>query len=110
MTSSWERAYKSPQRKLVRFFEKSRDQWKQKHHAAKRALKRLDNRVRYLEKSKAEWKARARAAEAEVARLRARGAADGEAGSRQKETSVIPGFILDRIIGIEVDTLSRRRG
>ena len=29
-----EKPYKSPARKLVRFFEKSRDQWKSKHHQA----------------------------------------------------------------------------
>ncbi len=48
------KAYKSPRRKLVRFFEKSRDQWKSKHHQAKADVKRLTNRVRFLEQSKAE--------------------------------------------------------
>ena len=44
--------YKSPRRKLLRFFEKSRDQWKDKCLEAKAAVKRLQNRVRFLEKSK----------------------------------------------------------
>lgn len=47
------KTYKSPRRKLVRFFEKSRDQWKTKHQQAKADVKRLTNRVRFLEQSKA---------------------------------------------------------
>jgi len=66
-----ETRYKSPRRKLVRFFEKSRDQWKAKCQTAKTTVKRLQNRVRFLEKSKAGWKNKARALEAEVAQLRA---------------------------------------
>ena len=53
------KAYKSPRRKLVRFFERSRDQWKMKCKVAKTTVKRLENRIRYLEKSKAVWKAKA---------------------------------------------------
>lgn len=63
--------YKSPPRKLIRFFEKSRDQWKAKCRAAKEKIKRLQHRVRYLEQSKAEWKERAQTLEAEVAHLQA---------------------------------------
>ena len=62
----------SPVRKLVRFFEKSRDQWKSKHHQLKVNLKRQQNRVRFLEQSKAHWKSRVKELEAEVARLQAR--------------------------------------
>lgn len=55
MTDSSEgKIYKSPRRKLVRFFEKSRDQWKTKHHQAKADVKRLTNRIRFLEQSKAD--------------------------------------------------------
>jgi len=50
--SSHDKTYKSPRRKLVRFFEKSRNQWKAKHHQAKADVKRLTNRVRFLERSK----------------------------------------------------------
>lgn len=64
--------YKSPRRKLVRFFEKSRDQWKAKHQKSKANGKRLSNRVRFLEKSKAQWQQRMRELEQEVARLKAR--------------------------------------
>src|SRR5262245_25995009 len=67
--------YKSPQRKLVRFFEKSRMQWKAKCRAAKATIKVLKNRIQFLEESKARWKRRAQALEAEVARLRAAGQA-----------------------------------
>jgi uncharacterized protein YlxW (UPF0749 family) len=48
------KTYKSPRRKLVRFFEKSRDQWKTKHHQTKAEVKRLTNRVRFLERSKSD--------------------------------------------------------
>jgi len=43
MTQPIETRYKSPQRKLVRFFEKSRDQWKAKCQTAKFTVKRLQN-------------------------------------------------------------------
>ena len=44
--------YKSPRRKLLRFFEKSREQWKAKCTRAKATVQRLQTRVRFLEKSK----------------------------------------------------------
>ena len=70
-----DKTYKSPTRKLVRFFEHSRDSWKAKSQAAKVKVKYLQNRVRFLERSKAEMKSRMQALEAEVARLQARGQA-----------------------------------
>jgi peptidoglycan hydrolase CwlO-like protein len=36
--TSGNKTYTSPVRKLVRFFEKSRDQWKAKHHQLKALL------------------------------------------------------------------------
>ncbi len=66
------KTHKSPPRKLARFFEKSRDQWKAKHHKSKATVKRLKNRVRFLEKSKAHWKNRVEELETEVARRQAR--------------------------------------
>jgi len=65
--------YKSPQRKLLRFFDTSRTQWKAKCRTAKAAMKVLKNRIRFLEESKARWKHRAKALEQEVARLAAAG-------------------------------------
>ena len=48
--------YKSPIHKLVRFFEQSRDNWKEKHKTSKKEVKRLENKVRYLLKSRESWK------------------------------------------------------
>lgn len=72
--------YKSPQRKLVKFFEKSRNQWKAKCLEAKKAIKQLKNRIRFLEKSKKEWKSRTKELEAELAQMKAK--------ERERETSV----------------------
>jgi hypothetical protein len=65
MNERAEKTYKSPRRKLVRFFEKSRDQWKAKCLQAKAGAKGLKHRIRYLEQSKAQWKAKAKAKERE---------------------------------------------
>jgi hypothetical protein len=64
-----EREYRSPVRKLLAFFEKSRDAWKAKHHAVKVALKREQNQARAVEKSRAAWRTRAEAAEERVREL-----------------------------------------
>lgn len=50
------KTFKSPVKKLARFFEKSRDGWKAKHHTLKRQLKKLSNQVRAVEKSRAHWR------------------------------------------------------
>lgn len=63
--------YKSPIRKLVRFFENSRNQWKTKCKEAKRTIKRLKNRIRFLERSKAFLKSTVKELEAELARVKA---------------------------------------
>ncbi len=60
--------YKSPPRKLLPFFERSRDQWKKKAQERKKTIKRLDNRMRFLEQSKDKWKQKAKELEAELAR------------------------------------------
>jgi hypothetical protein len=77
--------YKSPHRKLIRFFEKSRTQWKAKCRAAKATIKVLKNRLEFLEESKARWKRRAQALEAEVARLTATGRTTSRAGQALKK-------------------------
>ena len=64
--------YKSPERKLVRFFETSRDKWKAKARESKRVLKRLKNRIRFLETSRARWKAKAKRLEGELAQMKVR--------------------------------------
>jgi hypothetical protein len=72
--------YRSPQRKLVRFFEKSRNQWKAKCREAKRLVRRFKNRAAWLEHSRDTWKTkavqgrqRARELEDELARRDAAG-------------------------------------
>lgn len=62
-----EREWKSPVRKLVAFFQKSRDGWKAKQQASKVSLKKEQNQVRAVEKSRANWRVRAEAAERLVA-------------------------------------------
>jgi len=69
MNEQAEKTYKSPLRKLVRFFEKSRDQWKAKCLEAKATAKGLKHRIRYLEQSRAEWKTKAKELEQELARM-----------------------------------------
>lgn len=54
---------KSPLRKLVAFFQKSRNAWKEKHHVAKAECKKLSNQVRAVEKSRQRWRERAEAQE-----------------------------------------------
>lgn len=53
MATAPEKTDKSPRRKLVKFFERSRDQWKAKARAAKKGSKRLGKRGRFLERRKA---------------------------------------------------------
>jgi len=65
------KTYKSPIRKLVRFFEKSRDQWKTKCLEAKATAKGLKHRIGYLEQSKMEWKTKAKELEKGLARMKA---------------------------------------
>lgn len=63
--------YKSPARKLIKFFKKSRDLWKRKYQEVKETVKYLQNRTRFLEKSKEELKNRVKELEAELASLKA---------------------------------------
>jgi len=63
------KSYQSPLRKLVRFFERSRDGWKAKCQAAKKRLKRFKHRVRFLHQSRERWRERAKELEVEVVRL-----------------------------------------
>ena len=52
------KVYRSPQHKLVRFFEKSRNQWKAKCLTAKATVRRLKNRAHWLKQSRDAWKNR----------------------------------------------------
>lgn len=71
-TAQPSKIYKSPPRKLARFFEQSRNRWKSKCREAKHTVKSLKNRVRFLEKSKTRTQSRVQELAAEVARLKAR--------------------------------------
>lgn len=52
-------SYKSPLRKLVKFFEKSRDEWKQKSMKNKAENQRLKRKINTLLADKEKWKAEA---------------------------------------------------
>lgn len=58
-----ETPYKSPLKKLVVFFEKSRDNWKDKYLEKKIELKRAKNQINDLKHRKEDWKDRAIEAE-----------------------------------------------
>ena len=66
-----EKTYSSPQRKLVKFFERSRNQWKAKAGAAKTVLKRLGTRVRRLEQRTASYRHQVAALQTQVAEWQA---------------------------------------
>ncbi len=51
------RSFKTPESKLVRFFEKSRDRWKTKTKDAKYQIKLLRKKIKYMEHHKKEYKA-----------------------------------------------------
>jgi hypothetical protein len=65
-----EEEYRSPQRKLVRFFERSRNGWKQKCQQAKALVKRLKNGTQALKKSRSRWKTLAKRQREELRQLR----------------------------------------
>ena len=52
--------YSSPQRKLVKFFETSRDKWKVRCLKGQTIIRQLKNRAHWLEQSRDTWKTRAR--------------------------------------------------
>ena len=61
--------YRSPVRKLVAFFQSSRDKWKEKCQEAKYELKLLKRRYASLLRSRDDWKQRCRDAEARCDQL-----------------------------------------
>lgn len=72
MEATHEKVYSSPQRKLVKFFERSRNQWKAKAGAAKTVLKRLGMRVRRLERRMADYQDQVAGLQAQVAEWQAK--------------------------------------
>jgi predicted nucleic acid-binding Zn-ribbon protein len=72
------KSYKSPLHKLARFFERSRDGWKEKYGNVKMQNKCLKNRIRSLERTQGQWKQ-------EVLQLREKvGRLQSEASKREK--------------------------
>lgn len=62
--------FKSPLKKLVAFFEKSRDNWKAKYFAKRDQAILLANQVRAVEKSRESWRSIAREAQRELDELK----------------------------------------
>lgn len=62
--------FRSPQAKLLRFFERSRNGWKRKCREAKDDVKRLSNNVAALKRSRGRWKVLAKQRADEIKRLR----------------------------------------
>lgn len=65
-----ERVLKSPARKLARFFESSRDNWKAKYAEMRKQYRVADNKVRAVTKSREHWRQTAEQAQQEARRLR----------------------------------------
>ena len=65
-----QKEFRSPQAKLLRFFEKSRNGWKRKCRKAKDDVKRLKNNVAALKRSRGRWKVLAKQRVDEIERLR----------------------------------------
>jgi predicted nucleic acid-binding Zn-ribbon protein len=67
-----EKSYTSPQRKLVKFFEHSRDRWKAKSRATKTVLKRLGTRLGRVERRNAAYQDQVTALHTQVAEWQAK--------------------------------------
>jgi len=63
------KAYRSPQYKLVQFFERSRDNWKRKCQDRIVRMKRLASRLEKMRSGRNRWRQRAQSLEGELARV-----------------------------------------
>ena len=72
MEAGNKKTYSSPQRKLVKFFEHSRERWKAKSRVAKTVLKRLGTRLGRLERSNAAYQDQLAALHTQVAEWQAK--------------------------------------
>jgi chromosome segregation ATPase len=64
------KTYRSPTKKLLRFFERSRNGWKQKCQRAKVRIKRLCGRVQKLKVSRNRWKVQTQSLSSELEQIR----------------------------------------
>jgi uncharacterized protein YlxW (UPF0749 family) len=64
--------FKSPFRKLVYFFEESRNRWKSKYKESKSKVKRLENKNRYLKKRNKQLKEKLKNLESKINQISAR--------------------------------------
>jgi len=74
-------SYRSPISKLVRFFRRSRDNWKAKCKVAKRENKSLKTRLAKMKESRDRWKAQARSLREDIE------AGSASAGEKRKNSS-----------------------
>ena len=72
MEATYEKTYSSPQRKLVKFFERSRNRWKAKSQTAKTVLKRLGTRLRRVERRNADYQQQLGVLQTQVAEWQAK--------------------------------------
>jgi len=72
MAPTNEKLYTSPPRKLVKFFEQSRDRWKAKSQAAKTVLKRVGTRLGRVERRNAAYQEQLAALQAQVTKWQAK--------------------------------------
>jgi uncharacterized protein YdaU (DUF1376 family) len=70
--------YKSPDYKLLSFFNRSRDGWKAKAEDRNLRIKRLKNRVAALAESRRKWKEKAETYESRIAALALRKESEGQ--------------------------------
>jgi len=61
--------FKSPKTKLIRFFEKSRDKWKERAKESKYKIKLLSKKIKYLEQTKMTQKERIKQLESELDKM-----------------------------------------
>jgi predicted nucleic acid-binding Zn-ribbon protein len=76
------KTFTSPLRKLVQFFQRSRDNWKAKYQEAKRVCKQLSNQVRAVEKSREHWRELAQRSQRQVQGLEQELAANKNTATR----------------------------
>jgi hypothetical protein len=65
--------YKSPDRRLVRLFKRSRDKWRERAKSKQKRIRALETKVRDISKSRDQWRQKAKQAQQELAELKKKG-------------------------------------